>query len=240
MDFPKEQRGRFTPVSKPQLKTSLFTGGGEIRPSIPQVLVYKKLSTSEKIEQVRQYHPYREERQYVANYLKALRQNNQQLIEEYESFGNSPRQIIMNRRAYDRGQLFGFTRKTLDQYGWLENAGFTSVEWIEFIDRKGWAAFNYVTIGQGANGKWSYGASYLTGGSGGSYGLGIWGKVYNNRKECLTAALQELLNCHARQRERLKNDPANFNPTLSNTVVKQVQTILQETTAAKQLTLLFN
>lgn len=201
---------------------------------------YKKLSASEKIEQVRQYRPYKEERQYMAVYLTALRRNDRQTVDEYESFGGDPRHIMMNRRAYDRGQLFGFTDKTLNEHGWLENAEFTNVERIEFIDRKGWAAFNYVTIGQGANGKWSYGASYSTGGSGGSYGLGIWGKIYNNRKECLTAALRELLSSHARQRERLKNDPTNFNPTLSNTVVRQVETILQEMTVARQLTLLFS
>lgn len=114
---------------------------------------YKKLSISEKIEQVREYRPYREERPYMAVYLKALHRNDQQTIDEYESFDDNPRQIIMNRRAYDRGQLFGFTQKTMNQYGWLENADFTDVERIEFIDRKGWAAFNYITIGQGANGK---------------------------------------------------------------------------------------
>lgn len=173
-------------------------------------------------------------------YLIALRRNDRQTIDEYESFGDDLRHIIMNRRAYDRGQLFGFNAKTLNEYDWLENAEFMNVERIEFIDRRGWAAFNYVTIGQGANGKWSYGASYSTGGSGGGYGLGIWGTVYNNRKECLTAALRELLSRHAQQRERLKNDPTNFNPTLSNTVVKQVQIMLQETTVASQLTLLFN
>jgi hypothetical protein len=201
---------------------------------------YKKLSVSEKIEQVRQYRPYKEERRYMAIYLIALRRNDRKTIDKYERFGDNPRHIIMNRRAYDRGQLFGFTAKTLNEHGWLENAKFTNVEQIEFIDRKGWAAFNYVTIGQGANGKWSYGASYSTGGSGGGYGLGIWGKVYNNRKECLTAALRELLSRHAQQRERLKNDPTNFNPTLSNTVVRQVETMLQEMTAARQLTLLFS
>lgn len=201
---------------------------------------YKKLSASEKIGQVRQYRLYKEERQYMAVYLTALRQNDWQTVDEYESFGDDPHHIIMNRRAYDRGQLFRFTDKTLNEHGWLENAEFTNVERIEFIDHKGLVAFNYVTIGQGANGKWSYGASYSTGGSGGGYGLGIWGEVYNNRKECLTAALRKLLSRHARQRERLKNDPTNFNPTLSNTVVKQVQAMLQEMTVAKQLTLLFN
>lgn len=165
---------------------------------------YKNLSVSEKIEQVRQYRPYKEERRYMAVYLTALRRNDRKTVDEYESFGDDPRHIMMNRRAYYRGQLFGFTAKTMNKHGWLENAEFTNVERIEFIDRKGWVAFNYVTIGQGANGKWSYGASYSTGGSGGGYGLGIWGEVCNNRKECLTAALRELLSRHARQRERLK------------------------------------
>ena len=89
----------------------------------------------------------------MAIYLIALRRNDRKTIDKYERFGDNPRHIIMNRRAYDRGQLFGFTAKTLNEHGWLENAKFTNVEQIEFIDRKGWAAFNYVTIGQGANGK---------------------------------------------------------------------------------------
>ena len=201
---------------------------------------YRNLSTSEKIEQVRQYHPYREERPYMAAYLIALRRNDRQMIDEYESFGDDPRQIIMNRRAYDRQQIFGFTGKAMNEYGWLATPEFQNVERIEFIDRKGWAAHNYITIGQGTNGKWSYGASYSTGGSGGGYGLGIWGKIFNNRKECLTAALRELLNRHTEQAERLNHDPANFNPALSKIIVKQVQAMLQETAVAKQLTLLFN
>jgi hypothetical protein len=239
LDIPKEQRGRIASVGKHQLKQIIHRGGA-IRPTTPRVMDYKNLSASEKIEQVREYRAYKEERPYVAVYLTALRQNDRQRIDEYESFGDDPRHIIMNRRAYDRGQLFGFTAKTMNQYGWLENADFTDVERIEFIDRKGWAAHNNIIIGQGANGKWSCGVSYSTGGSGGGYGLGIWGKIFNNRKECLTAALRELLNRHAEQRERLKNDPTNFNSTLSNIIVKQVYAMLQETTVAKQLTLLFN
>lgn len=201
---------------------------------------YKYLSASEKIEQLLAYRACKEERQYVALYLSALRDNDLQTVEDFESFGNSTRHIIMNRRAYDRGQLFGFTQKTMNEYGWLDNARFRNVERIEFIDRKGWAVTNHITIGEGANGKWSYGVSFSTGGSGGGYGLSVWRKVYDNRKECLKAALQELLNLHAEQRERLKDDPTNFNPTLSNIVVKQIQAMLQETTVAKQLTLFFN
>jgi hypothetical protein len=146
----------------------------------------------------------------------------------------------MNRRAYDRGLAFGFTGRALNEHGWLEHPQFANVEHIEFIDRKGWAAHNYVTIGRGANGKWSYGANYSTGNGGGGYGLGIWGKVFDNRKECLAAALKELINRHGEQRERLKDDTCgNFNPTLSNKVVGQVTAMLNELTVAKQLTLSF-
>jgi len=56
----------------------------------------------------------------MATYLKALRQNKRQITDEYESFGDSPHQIIMNRRTYDRGQLFGFTEKHFSPYDWLQ------------------------------------------------------------------------------------------------------------------------
>jgi hypothetical protein len=126
---------------------------------------YRNLQIDEKIEQVRQYRPSREERPYMATYLKALRQDeNQQLINEYESFGDSPRQIIMNRREYDRGKLFGFTAKHFSPNGWLQNSTFTEREEIKFIHKQRWAATNRLTIGKGNNGKWSFGVSYSTGG----------------------------------------------------------------------------
>ncbi len=199
---------------------------------------YIKLSASEKIEQVRQYRPYKEERRYMAVYLTALRQNDRQTIDEYESFGNEPQYIIMNRRAYNRGQLFGFTAKTLDKHGWLKNAEFANVERIEFIDRKGWAAFNYVTIGQGANGKWSYGVSYSTGGWGHCYGLSVWGKIFDNRKDCLKAALSEILYGHREAAAQLKNDTCgNFNAQHSKEVVRQVKDLLDELTGRKAVQL---
>jgi len=201
---------------------------------------YKNLSMAEKIAKVQEYRPCGAEKKYQSAYLNALQSGNMQTVAGYEIFGDSPRQIIMNLNSYGQAQVFGFTGREFNEYGWLANARFTNVEHIEFFHKKDWAAHNYITIGRGANGKWSYGVSYSTGGAGGGYGLGIWGKVFDNRKECLAAALRELLNRHAQQWEHLKNDPANFNPTLSNIVVKQVQSMLQETTVAKQLTLLFN
>jgi len=199
---------------------------------------YRDLQISEKIEQVRQYRPYREERPYMATYLKALRQDNQQLINEYESFGEFPRQIIMNRREYDRGKLFGFTEKHFSPYGWLQNSTFTEREEIKFIHKQGWAATNRLTIGRGENGKWTYGVSYSTGGWGHCSGLSVWGKVFDNRKECQKAALQEILAGHLEAAEKLKSDTCgNFNAQYSKEVVRQVKGLLDELTGRKAVQL---
>ena len=199
---------------------------------------YRNLQVTEKIEQVRQYWPSRDERWYMATYLKALRQNNRQLIDEYESFGDSPRQIIMNCRAYDRGQLFGFTEKHFSPYGWFLNSIFTEREEIRFIHKPGWASTNHLTIGRGENGKWTHGVSFSTGSWGHCYGLSVWGKVFDSRKECLKAALQEILDGHRDAAERLKDDTCgNFNPQYSKEVTRQVKNLLDELTGRKAIQL---
>lgn len=199
---------------------------------------YRDLQISEKIERVRLYRPYREERRYMVTYLLALRQDNQQLINEYESFGDCPRQIIMNHREYDRGMLFGFTEKQFSSYGWLQNSTFTEREEIKLIHKQGWAAANHLTIGRGNNGKWSFGVSYSTGGWGFGSGLCVWGKIFDDRKECMKAALIKILEGHRDAAERLKNDTCgNFNAQYSKEVVRQVKNLLDELTGRKAVQL---
>ena len=240
MDFPKEQRGRFTPVGKPQLKTRLFTRGGAIRPTIPQVMKYNQLSNIEKIACVREMNFCRTERHDAAVYLNALRTDNRAIIEEYESFGERPYQFFLNKRTYYAGLRFGFTDKRYDEYGWLKNADFTGQERIEFFPTGSSVSFNHLTIGKGSNGKWSYGASYSTGAAGCGYGLGIWGKVFDTRKECLKAALQEIMNGHRRYEKDLKDDTCgNFNARLSREIVRQVKDLFDELTGRKAVQLSF-
>lgn len=199
---------------------------------------YRDLQISEKIERVRQYRPYREERPYMATYLKALRQENHLLIEEFESFGDCPRQIIMNHREYDKGKLFGFTEKLFSQYGWLQNSTFSEREEIKFIHKQGWVATNHLTIGRGNNGKWTFGVSYSTGGWGFGSGLSVWGKIFDNRKDCMKAALMEILAGHREAAEKLKNDTSgNFNAQYSKEVVRQVKSLLDELTGRKAVQL---
>ena len=174
----------------------------------------------------------------MATYLLALRRNDQQLIEEYENFGDCPRQIIMNHREYDRAMLFGFAEKQFSSYGWLQNSAFTQREEIKFIHKQGWVATNHLTIGRGNNGKWTYGVSYSTGGWGHCSGLSVWGKIFENRKECIKAALLEILEGHRNAGEKLKNDTCgNFNAQYSKEVVRQVKNFLDELTGRKAVQL---
>ena len=190
---------------------------------------YKDLSAYEKLQKIQDLNFCRAERHNVAVYLNALRRNNRTIIEEYESFGDTPRQLLMNKREYERHLLFGFTKKEFNEYGWLERPDFLECEEIQFPHRDGWAVSNHITLGKGLNGKWTYGMSYShsTGGSG--YGLNVWGKIFDNRKDCLTAALNEMMKGFDKESSRTDRYAIN--------VLKQVKTLFDEITGRKPVQL---
>jgi len=192
---------------------------------------YKDLSAYEKLQQIQDINFCRVERHNVAVYLNALRRNNRAIIEEYESFGDSPRQLLMNKREYEKHLLFGFTQKAFNEYGWLERPDFLEREEIQFPHRDGWTVSNHITLGKGLNGKWTYGMSYSYSTGGAGYGLGVWGKIFDNRKDCLTSALNEMMT--GLRRDSSKTDKY----TLS--VLKQAKNLFDEITGRKAIQLSF-
>lgn len=190
---------------------------------------YKSLDKYQKLELMQDVNYCRIERHETAKYLKALWKNDTATIDYYESFGDFPRQIIMNKRDYDRHLLFGFTKKEFNQYGWLEKSDFLEKEHFEFPHRDGWAVSNHITIGRGINGKWSYGMSYSysTGGSG--YGLNAWGKIFDSRKECIITALEEMI-------KGLKRD-SSTSDKYATKVLKQAKDLFDELTGRKAIQL---
>ena len=190
---------------------------------------YKELSVYEKLEKIQDINFCRAERHNVVVYLNALRRNDRAIIDEYESFGDTPRQLLMNKQEYERHLLFGFTKKEFNEYGWLEKPVFLEREEIQFPHRDGWAVSNHITLGKGLNRKWTYGMSYSysTGGSG--YGLGVWGKIFDNRKDCLTAALNEMMK--GLEKDSSKTDRYAIN------VLKQVKALFDEITGRKPVQL---
>ncbi|MDH6310267.1 hypothetical protein M2451_003143 [Dysgonomonas sp. PFB1-18] len=194
---------------------------------------YKDLSAYEKLQKIQDINFCRVERHNVAVYLNALRHNDRAIIEEYESFGDTPRQLLMNKREYEKHLLFGFTKKGFNEYGWLERPDFLEREEIQFPHRDGWAVSNHITLGKGLNGKWTYGMSYSYSTGGAGYGLGVWGKIFDNRKDCLTAALNEMMK--GLDKDSSKTDKYAIS------VLKQAKSLFDEITGRKavQLTLSF-
>lgn len=190
---------------------------------------YRELSAYEKLKQIQQVNFCRVERHNVAVYLNALRRNDREIIEEYESFGDTPRQLLMNKREYERHLLFGFTKKEFNQYGWLEKPDFLEREEIQFPHRDGWAVSNHITLGKGLNGKWTYGMSYSHSIGGSGYGLNVWGKLFDNRKDCLKAALTEMLT--GLEKDSSKTDRYAIN------VLKQAKDLFDEITGRKPVQL---
>lgn len=190
---------------------------------------YKELSAYEKLKKIQDINFCRVERHNVAVYLNALRRNDRAIIEEYESFGDTPRQLLMNKREYERHLLFGFTKKEFNEYGWLERPDFLEREEIQFPHRDGWAVSNHITLGKGLNGKWTYGMSYSYSTGGAGYGLGVWGKIFDNRKDCLTAALNEMMK--GLDKDSSKTDRYAIN------VLKQVKALFDEITGRKPVQL---
>lgn len=192
---------------------------------------YKSLSKMEKIAEIQDVNYCREEKREAELYIKALLHDEIETINFYENFGDTPRQMIMNKRDHDRQLLFGFTDIAFNEYGWLVNPKFLDIEEFKFQHRKGWAVLNHISIGRGINGKWTFGRSYSysTGGSG--YGLCQWGKIYNSRKECLIAALDEMMT-------GLKRDSSDTDQGTKK-VLKQLKELFDITTGRTAIQLSF-
>lgn len=201
---------------------------------------YKNLSKFEKLAEFQTANFWRGERHFAAVYLKAVWLNDKAVMDEYERFGDRPYQFITNKRAYDRGLLFGFDGKQLDKHGWLQRPEFLEQEEIPFTVKDKPYSSNYLQIGRGKNGKWTYSVSCSTGNASSSSGLSIWGKVMDSRKDCLKEGLKEMLLHHQLAAERLKDDTCgNFNAKFSCEIVRQVKDMFDELTGRKAVQLSF-
>lgn len=192
---------------------------------------YKSLSKFEKLAEVQELNPSKCERHNMAVYLKALWLNNTEILDYYESFGDAPNKFFSNKRAYERGLLFGYSEIQYNEYGWLDNAELIEKEQIDIISKG--SNRNYITIGKGLNGNWTYGMSYSTGNGGGGYRADVWGKIIPEKQECIIEALQELKQRHLKEKqsaEKYGDSSHNYQSAVSEPVVKEVNKMLDELT----------
>lgn len=190
---------------------------------------FKLLDKYQKLAEIQDLNLTKAQRTRAAIYLQAIRTEDKKTITYFEKFGNTAYHILMNERSYNRGLIFGFNEIKFNKHGWLENAVFLDKERIEFPHREGWAIHNHITIGRGINNKWSYGMSYSCNTGGGGFGLTVWGKVFDSRKECLIYALNDM-----QVRFNFKSSDID---KYTRSVLKQIKSYLEELTGRKPIQL---
>lgn len=145
----------------------------------------QKYSKQEKLAAILEYNPSRTERNAVLGYLLAIRKNDAEKIAYFENFGNSVHEIILNASTYERGLLFGYTDKRLDEYGWLRGM-------IPIIENIELDMHNTIHIGQSLNGKYAVTISWSMGGAGGGSYPSVWNEPITKYQEAVKQGVAEL------------------------------------------------
>lgn len=138
-----------------------------------------------------QFSFYKDISPYVEQYLQAVRQQDDKVIEYIGKFGNNARQRIMGLREFGRAKLFGYSEKDikLNEYGWVHFM-LKEIERIEFPD---WN--NCVHIGSSPYEVYTFGLTYsISTSSGGGWSPPVFDEPFANIRDCGTAGLKALKN----------------------------------------------
>lgn len=186
---------------------------------------YKELCNEDKIAAVMECNFWRGELAVAERYIEALKTDNRAAIEEFESLGGYPRQMLENKAHFARAfSAFGFTGAIVNEYGWAAQETFLDCETFAFgCAIKGNMGSNNVTIGRGPNGKWTYGLHLSAPKSGRYSGLSVFDVPYDSRRECLRHGLEEVIAWHTRENDK-RTMP----------VIREAKDMLDEVTGRKQ------
>ena len=164
-----------------------------------------ELTYQDKIAQVLNYHAFRMERETKLRYLLALRRNDKEQVDYFESFGDSVSKIVRNVRTYEHGLLFGYTSKDYNQHGWI-NGMLPIIENIEL------ESGNCIHIGQSANGTYAVAVNWCTGSAGGGSHPSVWDKPISSYKEAIRSGIQELEKYYESAERHSISDKGNYSP----------------------------
>jgi hypothetical protein len=193
----------------------------------PSMNDFKTLSNAEKLAEIGKRNFWRGEIGLVEEYMLALAEDNKEVIADFESFGEYPRQIVENKAHYIQAvSVFGFTEKHFNEHGWIDGFTFTDCETVVFEVKAHVIGCNSITTGRSPNGKWTYGHDLAASKSGSCCGLSIFGDPYNSRRECLINALERLISWHEKQ---------NDNKTLP--IIREAKNMLDELMGRKPVQL---
>lgn len=190
----------------------------------------QEYTKQEKLAEILEYRPYRIERNTVLRYLFAVRRDNADEVKYFENFGRDVRHIIANVRTYERGQLFGYTDKQFNEYGWL-NGMLPIVERIE-LD-----ILNMIHIGQSINGTYAVTISWSTGGAGGGSFPSIWDEPIADYKDAVRNGIEQFERQYAYAMTRTAVDSCNYNARKIRKLITKLAEIKRQYLEPKQLSL---
>ena len=189
-----------------------------------------QMTREEKLQEILEYNPCRVERNIVLRYLLAMRHNDEEQISYLESFGKNVRQIIQNVHTYERGLIFGFNGKQLNEHGWLSGM-LPIVEEIKLDN------MNKIHIGQSMNGMYAVSINWSTGCAGGGSHPSIWDEPIEDYKEAIRQGLHQLEQQYVKTERWSVSDSSNYNPQIIRKLKAKLLELKQRYTQPQQLSL---
>jgi len=189
-----------------------------------------QMTREEKLQAILDFNPCKVERETVLRYLLAVRRNNKQQTAYFESFGNNVHRIILNIRTYERGLIFGFTSKHLDQHGLL-NGMLPIIEEIKVGNS------NCIHIGKSENGTYAVTVSWCTGSAGGGSHPSVWDEPVKDYKEAIRQGINLLEKRYEKAERCSVADKSNYNPTVINKLKNKLLELKRQYVQPQQLTL---
>lgn len=189
-----------------------------------------QMTRGEKLQAILNYNSCKIEGMAVSRYLLAVRNNDEEQIAYFESFGTGVYQIILNMRTYERGLLFGYTDKYFNEHGWLHNM-LPIVEEIE-LDNS-----NCIHIGKSENGTYAVTVNWCTGSAGGGSHPSVWDQPLKDYKEAVRQGICQLDEVYEKADRHSISDKDNYNPKVISKLKSKLLELKRQYTQPQQLTL---
>lgn len=189
----------------------------------------QEFTQQEKLAELLEYYPGRNERNAVARYLQAVRRNDAEQIAYFESFGDSVRKIILNVRTYERGQIFGYNDKQFNEYGWL-------LGMLPIVERIELDIHNTILIGQSINGTYAVTVDWCTGGAGGGSHPSVWNEPIADYIKAVKIGIEGLERIYAKALAQTA-DSTNYNAKKIRKLKAKLAEIKRRYLEPKQLSL---
>ena len=150
----------------------------------------------------------------IDEYALALENDNKPVIAYFERFGRDARHIILNEYMYRCCVAYGYVDIVIDEHtGWLAWPKLEE-EVIPLGFEKGSMMQNCIKLGQGVNGKWTYGVDFSVTNTGYGSGAHVDLFPFESREDCLMLALkkaEEWFYSHSTSSQANKKDLAIAN-----------------------------